>query len=144
MNRLTSRCLLLIMAAVLLAGCQGLKSRDRQVLLQDSIRQFGKAVRWSDFDYARDMTSPRGAQEAAPDKAFLSQIKVTAWSAGTPIVNDEVTEAVVPVEISFYHEGSGLIRTFVQSQSWWYEEQSNRWLLDGDVPDFAAALRQAR
>ena len=48
--------------------------------------------------------------------------------------------ATVTVEISYYHIDQGSVRTIEDVQLWWYQEESERWYIDGDFPAFLQGL----
>jgi hypothetical protein len=47
------------------------------------------------------------------------------------------TEVTLLVGFRYYERSEGRIRSLQDRQRWYYAEDSKRWLLDSDLPDFA-------
>jgi hypothetical protein len=74
------------------------------------------------------------------DFDFLKGIRVTSYEVVSKQLLPEQMEAKVTVSIDYYHDSMGTIRTISDHQLWWYDESQERWVLDGELPDFAGHL----
>ena len=99
-------------------------------------RVYGKLVRWGLFDQAAEMRlAKEGSLDPVPlDK--LKEIRVTSYRIVRSKVSPDRKEAVVYATIDYYHERQNQVRTLNEQQMWWYDEEQEKWFLDGDLPDF--------
>lgn len=135
--------ILLLMGTVLLgvsSGCARLEAEEKSIQLQDLTRAYRKAIRWSEFEVAKEYIRHRDGSEFHYDKAFFEGIKVTSMEIIKRDVSMKNLVATVTVEISYYHIDQGSVRTIEDVQLWWYQEESERWYIDGDFPAFLQGL----
>ncbi len=128
----------LVLCLLLMDGCSSMKERDRIQAFQDNIKAYGKLIRWGDYEGAA--TYLRGPDEPSTsvDTNHLKEIRVTSYKmTGSEVLKDG-TKAIVYVNIDFYNERQNQLKSIKDVQNWWYEEDVQRWYLDGDLPDFEA------
>jgi len=142
MNAKTFLLALLIVVCATACGSAGMKSRVSS--LDDTMRQYSKLVRWAEYEAAAKHIVFRDREPEVLDNAALRDIRVTKYSEIDRTINEEATEATIRVRIEFYDEDSAVIRTISDTQTWWYDEESKRWFLDDELPDFSQALRRKR
>ena len=73
--------ILLMMGVVLLSissGCARLEAEEKSIQLQDLTRAYRKAIRWSEFEVAKNYIRHRDGSVFRYDKAFFESIKVTS------------------------------------------------------------------
>lgn len=117
-------------------GCGTVKERKRIQTFQDDIKAYGKLIRWGDYEGASTyLRGPDGPSESVDTRA-LKEIRVTAYKMTGSEVLEDGTKAVVYVNIEFYNERQGRLKSIQDQQHWWYEDEIKRWYLDGDLPDF--------
>jgi len=134
---------LLMMGVVLLSissGCARLEAEEKSIQLQDLTRAYRKAIRWSEFEVAKDYIRHRDGSVFHYDKAFFESIKVTSMEISKRDVSMENLLATVTAEISYYSIDQGSVRTIEDVQLWWYDEETERWYIDGEFPAFAQGL----
>jgi len=130
------RRLLLAAAALLLAGCEGIKNKEQASRLDDSLRAYTEAVRWGNFETAAVFAVPRAGRAPAPDPATLIGLKVTGYSVRIDRVSADASDADVAVGFTYYHEDRGSIRDVEQRATWYFDERRGTWLMDGALPEF--------
>lgn len=133
--------LTVLMMSVLLFGCASLTASKKIEVMEGRQRQFSKALRWGAYDMAASLIRKRDAEAAAPDLAGLENIRVTRYEEMGSSLNPDKTEAFHTVIYHFYDSEHGSVHTLRQVQHWWYDESTRDWYLDGDLPDFKAAMR---
>lgn len=122
-----------------LIGCAGGLPKDRLVTLEDSVQAYVSGIRWQHYELLATLIRPRNGQPKPVSREFMDNVRVTGYQVqGRRLAEDGLT-AKVTVEFNYYHLDDSLIQSLTAQQDWWYEEQSKRWFLDGDLPDFAQA-----
>lgn len=119
-----------------LVNCASMSKSERITKLNDTTRAYSLAVRWGEFRAARQFIRFRETPMALRDMGGLKDIRITAYDILEKIVASSTNQAKVLAEISFYHQTSGVVRTFTDNQTWWYDDELEQWFLDGDLPDF--------
>lgn len=121
----------------LINGCSNMASREKASNLQSSVRAYGQAIRWARYKNAHDFHI---GKDGFKPKLILDKydgIKVTAYEIiEDGEINEEMTEANILAEISFYNEDYGTVNKIRHRQHWWFEEESKKWLLDASLPEF--------
>ena len=135
---------LMVLAACLTlvtsVGCANIEAKGKTAQLQDRTRAYRKAVRWSEFEIASTYVRRRDQSEYHYDSDFLDGIRVTSIEITERDVRLEDDEAIVKLEISYYHEDGGVVKEIVDAQTWWYDVDAEQWYLDGTFPDFSGGL----
>lgn len=113
----------------------------RQEDLDTSINTYLKLMRWGRFDAAAQYIRHREKQGPAPRaRDNLEGIRVTFYEILSQGLSDNQKEALVAVNLGFYDVDSGIVHRFSDHQVWWFDEAAKRWFLEGDLPDFRAAM----
>ncbi len=128
--------LLRILFAGLLAGCASVQSRARAEDLEQRIEAYAAAIRWGYYDSAAHFIHKRHAEPAPVDAASLKRVRVTAYQFTDKTLGANGRTARIAVTFSYYQVDSGVVRTLLDVQSWWYDDQAQHWMLDGDIPRF--------
>ena len=132
---------LAVVAAIAFApGCGRIKTQDQVVRLTDYTNAYSKSIRWSEFETAKQYLRSRDGDLPALDEDLLKGIRVTAMDILTRKVINEAAEAVVTSRVTFFHTDVGSVRSFTDTQIWWFDETTRKWYLDGSLPDFAGSL----
>ena len=128
---------ILISSSFVFTGCSNMAEREKVSLLQTSIRQYGQAVRWARY---KNMYDFHLGKDGFKPKLILDKykgIQVTAFNIiEDGEISDELKEADVIAEISYYDEDYATVNTIKHLQHWWYEEESKRWFIDAKLPEF--------
>jgi hypothetical protein len=134
--RLTS----LVVLLTVFAGCAQMQQAKQTIQMQDQTNAYRKAIRWSEYEIAVTFVRRRDGSSYSYDEDFYDRIRVVDME----IQNREVFEAdgtaIVTSKIKFYHVDYNSVKSLSDRQTWWFDEDSERWFLDGRFPDYAAEL----
>lgn len=130
------KALLILLLPLLLTACA---AKNRQVRLDNTLRQYEQAIRWGLFPEAFAL---RKEPAKVPDFDFLQEVKVTAYEAiGRPVGPEDGNRIDQTVEIRYYHEDYGREQVLIDKQVWRYDEEKVVWLLDSKMPEFKRPTR---
>ena len=136
--------LILLIVTVMLSagssGCARIEAQQRSIQLQDLTSAYRKAIRWSEFEVAKDYIRHRDGSGFEYDKVFLEGIKVTSMEITKRDVSMEKLEARVTTELNYYHQDDGSVKSIIDTQLWWYDEETELWYLEGVFPAFADGM----
>lgn len=122
----------LICLAFALYGCI---SDPKMVDLEDTLRAYDRAVRWSNYQMIPAFRPKDKAHEMlAFDK--LKSIRVTAYAQRQFRVSDTGTEADQIVEIRYYDDNVARENVEIDRQKWKYDDDLNHWVIVSDLPKF--------
>ena len=127
---------LILFALIATTGCAGSNLRNQVDKLNTALTQYGVALRWAHYNKAISYHVNRDGEQALVDKDHLERFNVTGIRPVDPIVNEDGTEATIPIEIDYYDKEYGTLRNIKETQYWWYDEESKRWLIESDFPAF--------
>ncbi|MGH8644410.1 MAG: hypothetical protein ACREX4_08130 [Gammaproteobacteria bacterium] len=114
----------------------------RQEDLDTSINTYLKLMRWGHFDAAAQYIRHREKGAPAPRaRDNLEGVRVIFYEILSQGLSDGQKEALVAVTLGFYDVDTGIVHRFHDRQVWWFDEAAKRWFLEGDLPDFGAAMR---
>jgi len=140
LRRVAVAALMLALAAGGLAGCAQIAEKKRDNTLTDTLRTYSKYVRWGYYIEASAFIKRR-SDDARPKvtPSDLEDYRVTRYEVASQQPIDEVgNEVRVVAAIDAYSTGSGVVRSKLDDQIWYFEPESGRWFLDGDLPDLRA------
>ena len=120
----------------LLAGCAGLARKERADELDQALKAYNLALRWGRYEDAARFCAPVDGQAQVIDEDFLGNIRVTAVEEKGKVIAEDGIEATTTIEYQFYHEYEGRVSKVLDHQTWRYDEKTERWRLDGNLPDF--------
>ena len=127
------KAVVILLLPLLLMACA---AKNRQVRLDNTLRQYEYALRWGLYPEAYAL---QNEPAKVPDFDYLREIKVTAYEPiGRPVVSEDGSRIDQTVEIRYYHEDYGRERVLIDKQVWSYDEENDVWLLDGEMPSFKA------
>jgi len=133
---ITGISVLFALASILFtAGCN---QKSAQLGLQDTLMQYQRAIRWSDYIIAAEYLS---VSEPEKIRAFsaIDGIKVTDYQVKTSSENEGGMAFTQLVEIQFYREPSIYQQKMYDRQNWMFDEKKQRWLLLSGLPKFLEA-----
>lgn len=129
----------MVMAAVLaLTACA---SRERASQLEETLRQYGALVRWSEWAAAADFYDPEQRREnpiTRLEMDRLAQVKVSGYNEGGRQLMADGTRARQTAQISLYNVHTMAERVIVDHQVWRWDEEAERWWLVSGLPDITA------
>lgn len=125
-----------VMMLALLAGCAGTAAKSRLKSLDDAINAYAQALRWGRYDDAQQFHMTRDGERIVLDEHVMENIRVTGYAVRETAFDEEANTAEVQAEFKYFITTRGTLQTKVVPQTWWYDEESKRWLVDSGLPDF--------
>lgn len=125
--------LLLLLTA---GGCNNLNVKNQVSKLDTSLRHYGADLRWGRFNQAYQYHINRDGQQPPLDLERMENFSVTNFKPVDPVVNEEGTEAEIPVQIDYYDEQYGTLKKIKYTQHWWFNVENSRWYTESDYPAF--------
>ncbi len=133
-----ARYLPLLFAAMLLAGCQTIESKTRQVSLAKVLHAYETAIRWSYIHQAYSLMRPERVKEIEIPQG-LENIKVTHYEVLEPAVSNPKSDTATQVAfISYVEKDRQQEKRLTDYQLWEYDKNAKRWYLISDIPVFIA------
>ena len=130
-----ARSLLMLLMAVLLAGCPQTKEEKD---LSETLLQYETFVRWAQWDGAAGFIAP-GYLEEHPitrlDMDRLRLFRVTQYQVRSSSPTDGGNGLLQAVEIRMFNKNQARERTIIDEQYWKYDQETKRWLLHSGLPD---------
>ena len=131
------RAFMLVIATALIAACAMDKVKNKETVLEETLRTYAATVRWGDLTQAEVFVDPK-YREAHPltelDLARFKQVQVTSYNdqPAAPLSETEVQQVV---EIGLVNVNTQSARSIVDRQVWRYDEKEKRWWLTTGLPD---------
>lgn len=133
--KLIPRSLLMLLVAVLLAGCPQTKEEKD---LSETLLQYETLVRWAQWDAASNFVAPEYLEENPITNLDLERLRlfrVTQYQVRSSAPVDEGSGLLQTVEIRMYNKNQARERSIIDEQYWKYNPETRRWLLHSDLPD---------
>jgi hypothetical protein len=127
---------LILPVLIALTACAGANLRNQADKLNTALTQYGVALRWAHYNQAISYHVNREGERALVDMDHLARFNITGFRPVDPVVNEDGSEATIPIEIDYYDKEYGTLRNIREIQYWWFDEESNRWLIESDFPSF--------
>jgi len=133
--KLIPRSLLMLLVAVLLAGCPQTKEEKD---LSETLLQYETVVRWAQWDAASNYIAPEYLADNPITNLDLERLRlfrVTQYQVRSSAPVDEGDGLLQTVEIRMYNKNQARERSIIDEQYWKYNPETKRWLLHSDLPD---------
>lgn len=127
---------LLVAFLILMAGCASIKAREQGRALEETCKDYGKAIQWGQFSKAAGFMMPDPANQITRDLAGLEKIKISSYEVIDRQVLEGGGEASQTVEIRYYHIENLIERTLLDKQRWLYDDARKHWFLMSGLPPF--------
>lgn len=121
---------------LLLAACGGSGSAKRLDTLDEAVNHYGQALRWGRYEDAEAFHMSREGQRAMFKAENLESIRITGYSVRERTLSEDLLEADVSGDYSYYSTSYGTLRHVSFQQKWWYDEEAKRWFVEGELPEF--------
>lgn len=126
--------------ALLLTGCWNMGASKRGNQFEQTIDAYRILIRWGQFEQAQNYIRLREGQIREFDSELYSNIRVTRYQLIDKIAIgedlDDAREIHVITELEFNHADQITVHTVRYEQLWWYDQETERWFLDGNLPAF--------
>lgn len=133
--KLIPRSLLLLLAALLLAGCPQTKDHKS---LSDTLKEYETFVRWAQWDAASNFIAVEYQQEHPITRLDLERLRlfrVTQYVVRSSTPVDGGDGLLQMVEIRMFNKNQARERTITDEQYWKYNPDNKRWFLHSPLPD---------
>jgi hypothetical protein len=108
----------------------------KMVDLDDTLRAYDRAVRWSSYQMIPSFRKKEKASSEVLAYDRLKSVRVTGYSRKQFRVSDTGTEVDQVVEIRYYDENVAREKVEIDTQKWTYDSDLDRWVLVSDLPKF--------
>jgi len=133
MRRILS--ILVVLSVLLLAGCA---TKTRSDALTTTLKAYGSALRWGDFQSAAQFIDP-AVLAAHPltqlELARYQQVRVSEYDDGAGPVPAGDFDVRQTATISLVNIHTQSERSVVDHQTWHYDEKTKHWWLTSGLPD---------
>ncbi|MFO7708612.1 MAG: hypothetical protein R6V84_10605 [Desulfobacterales bacterium] len=123
----------LLAALFVWAGCASSFDYRRQEQFAERAHQYGKLIRWSEFELARSYLSNDAQGRRAP---LPKEVRVVDYEVKQLIVAEDARKAGQTVEITYFKERDPRVRTLTDTQQWEFDPERSDWFLKNGFPDF--------
>ncbi len=133
--KLIPRSLLMLLMAILLAGCPQTKE-DKD--LSETLSQYEAVVRWAEWDAAANYIAPEYLAENPITRLEIERLRlfrVTQYVVRSSTPVDEGNGLLQMVEIRMYNKNQARERTIIDEQYWKFNQDTRRWLMHSGLPD---------
>lgn len=127
--------ILMLIATACLAGC-GAGERRRLDLLDQAIVRYAQALRWQRYEDAQEYHLTREGERKKIDQAALKHIRISGYQIQEKNMGDDLTEAEVVGVMEYFNDSRGTVQQVPMKQNWWFEPDSGRWFVTGELPPF--------
>lgn len=138
MKRVIFLSLLYALLATHIYGCKTLKLQNQADQLKNAITYYGAALRWNRHKQAFSFHLTQDGKTPTINSDYLKDFRFTHFKILSkkllPISENNVPEALVSVEINYFHTARGTIEKQILKQNWWYNSEIRGWLIDADFP----------
>jgi hypothetical protein len=102
--------------------------------LEERLSNYASAIRWGYFEQATDFQIEKLRAQA--EQAPLKHIHITGYNPTYRHENKDTNTVKQTVEISYFLEQIGVVKTIIDHQTWRFDEQKKEWFLDSPLPNF--------
>ena len=128
--------LLHVMLLFLIACNASPVKRQRFEEFDTALTHYNVSLRWAMYREALEFHRDRDGKIPEPDLDALKAIRVTGYQVTERIVSEDLTEAEVSSEFSYYHDDYGKVKKEIFKHIWWYEPEAKRWYNASGFPEF--------
>lgn len=130
-------CTYFILVSLMVVGCGSLGERNRLSAFDYQTHAYGRMLRWGDFAQAAAMRRAKVGNLSPTNLNDYREIRVTSYQIQRSKLSTDRSEAVLDAVIDYYHERYNQVRTLSDQQTWWYDEENQKWFLDSNLPKFS-------
>ena len=135
MKRIFAASLGLLLASLLLSGCQSLDRKKQDKLLTQTLRTYESTLRWGDLRKAYSFLEPELATKTDVPSG-LENIQVTGYEIVSPPVPMSEKSIMQVAHIQYVLKDQQMEKSITDQQLWEYNLEDQRWYLTSKVPPF--------
>ncbi len=128
---------ILVAITLTLSSCASMEKNKQHDLINVSLNDFRKALRWGYFENATHLIQIKDYKEPLRNFEYMKNVRITAFEYGNKRFSEEGNRLDVTALISFYSVNQGTVKDITENQTWWFDAEKKRWFLDGDLPDLS-------
>ena len=129
--RLSTIKYILLISAVILAGCATMEKDTRIEILSETTDRYRSAIQWRLYE-----TAQAADTKDSSDLERLKKIKVTSYKSVHRDISEDGSEAKDIIEIKYYDIDYMVEKTIIDKQLWMYNSDKKTWNLQGGLPEF--------
>ena len=127
---------LILSCLLIIISCGSAPIRKKVKDLDHSIDDYAFALRWSRPKDAAEYHVRQDGSKTELDLSVMENIRVMGFTITEKTLNDDITEAVVKVELNYSRVDYGTLKKVDLHQTWWFEPDSKKWFLQSEFPNF--------
>lgn len=120
----------------ILPACAHVKEQKSLEKLDAQQKIFMKAMRWKSYEMAASVIRFKNPARRLAPVNNLAKITVTSYDLIGSVPNFSEGTAVAYVLFGYIQDDTGRLYNIKHTQNWWFDEESKRWYLNSDMPDF--------
>lgn len=127
---------IIILLCLLLVACGGRMSKKQS--LDHTLYQYGKVMRWSDFNTAMSFFSPDIDKIHKPNRLEIDRMKLFSVSSyvASPIMPGDTENTIIQdVQMKLYNNHTKREKVVVDRQVWEYDKEIKKWWLISGLPN---------
>jgi len=125
-----------LLAIFILPACAHVKEEKSLERLDAQQKLFMKAMRWKSYDVAASVIRFKNPARRLGPIDGLQKITVTSYDLIASIPNFKEGTAVAQVLFGYIQDDTGRVYQIKHQQKWWLDEETKRWYLASDMPEF--------
>ncbi len=130
------RLVYMLCCMILLSACNTPGSTKKTEDFDAFVNHYIANLRWSRFNEAARLHVNREGEQAAVDLARLKPIRITGHKMQEKILSPTFDTASVVFSLSYYDDTVGMLREEEVRLELWRNEDSGRWLIESEFPEF--------
>ena len=116
---------------LLLGAC----AHDLALMKRDeTLNAYRAAIRWGSFDAAAKFQSVLARRPAMPGD--VHEVKVSGYEVIAHVTDQKRMTLTQTVELRYYRTTNLVEKTTIDEQSWHYDQDEEKWVLDSPLPRF--------
>jgi len=124
-----------LLCALLLTGCAGLRGMERLTLLDDTSLLYERALFTGNYRAAhRFIKSDENSQ--TPDFYRLKKMKVSSYNLVDKTTSPDNKKAQRIYEIGYFNEDYLVEKLIIDEQRWEYDDEIEQWYIRSGLPKF--------
>ena len=106
------------------------KKDSRVLLFEAGTTGYAKNVRYGYFEEALKSVRKRSGNLSDLSLESINSYRVHTYEVLSSLVADNGREGLVTVKIAYYSVDTGIIKTIIDRQKWWFGDTAQTWYLE--------------